>query len=190
MWLIFFPLRWCILALFLFLSFEETTRFQSNLVENFKSDRKSCFQGNINGQKKKKLEEHYKKNIGVPIACTQLKGDCSGGAHFSVPLFSPSLSLGWVSRGTCPRTLVFYYFSQGLELKQSLKPRKGLYISGNAQDSMGQAKEGGNNLSAVLQEPPKRPTNVPTANEALFQILWVRLLRSVPADGFGCQWIA
>lgn len=85
--------------------------------------------------------------------------------------------------------MVFYYFSRSLEEKQSLEPRKGLYISGNAQDFMKQAKEGDNNPSAVLQEPPKHPKNGPTTKEALFQILWTTLLRPVPTDGFGCQWI-
>lgn len=69
-------------CLFFFFSFEQTAKFQLNLVEDFQSNRKSCFQDSIRGPKKKTKKK--KGIIRTVERSTQLEGSFSGGVCFSI----------------------------------------------------------------------------------------------------------
>lgn len=117
----------CFAQVFFLKNFEQTTKFQLNLAEDFQSNRKGLFHSSING-KKEKPEQHCKKSIGVLIAHTQLKGGCGGGRRGSMflhPILLTQFITGMSpSRGMCLRVLAFCYFLQYLEEKHSLKQRK------------------------------------------------------------------
>lgn len=168
-WLIFFPLQWHILVAFFF-SFEQTTKFQLNLVEDFQSNRKSCFQDSIRGPKRKKEKKSIIRTVeerGVPAEHT-VKRQLQWGSMFLHPPSLAQLITGMSLQRNTSKSIGFLLFLPRSRRKTLFKIKEKAGTSAEMQRTRwNKERKVAITFPTVLQEHPKCPTDVLTTNTAL-----------------------
>lgn len=150
MWLIFFPLQWHILVLWVFFKPWTTTKFQLNIVEDFQSNRKSCFQGSISSQKRKKNHKNVIRTVVLP------------------PPLLAQLITGMSLQRNVSKSAGFLLFLSRSGRKKLFKAKEKPCTSvGMHRTRWSKQRKVAITFPAILQESPKRSSDVPTANEAL-----------------------
>lgn len=164
------PVTHSCLAFFFFFNFEQTTKFQLNLAEDFQSNRKSLFHGNINGQKEKS-EQHCKKSIGVLQHTHSSKGLWWGqeGEHVSpCPIAHPIYHWDESLQRNASKSASFLLFLAISGRKTPFKAKEMVCTSAGMHTTRwSKQRKVAITLPAVLQKSPQHPTDVLTTNEGL-----------------------